>query len=259
MQNVLVGFVIIFLLLIIALLAIAAIYLFLEMRKSQSKVEDVIKSYEGQLRDSKIKQKYEIEKARHQSVDISRRTLKGQIAEQFAPFLQGFPYLPSDSHFIGAPIDYLVFNGYTEFKDNHGSNDNFELVILDIKYNTAQLTEGQEQIAKAIKAGKVRFETVRVLPNGKIEVDSWDSQKKNDVPSVTELNPPQKSSEWQRNLDEFLKKYPKAYEPWDEMDDRLLKEKYLAGMKINDIALLLKRNPYKIRSRIQKNGLVKNA
>lgn len=259
MQNVLVGFIIIFLLLVIALLAVAAIYLFQEMQKSQSRVENIIKSYEGQLRDNKIKQQYEIEKARHQSVEISRRTIKGQIAEQFAPLLQGYPYLPSDSHFIGDPIDYIVFNGYTEFKDNHGANDNFELVIIDIKYNKAQLTEGQKQIAKAVSAGKVRFETVRVLNDGKIEVDSWDSPKKNDESStVTELSPPNKSSEWQRNLDEFLKKFPKAYEPWDEMDDKLLKEKYLAGMKINDIALLLKRNPYKIRSRIKKNGLIKN-
>lgn len=237
------------------------------MRKSQSKVENIIKIYEGQLRDIKIRQQYEIEKARHDSVETSRRTIKGQIAEQFAPFLQGFPYLPSDSHFIGSPIDYIVFNGYTEFKDNHGSNDNFELVIIDIKYNTAQLTEGQKQIAKAIKAGKVRFETVRVLPDGKIEVHSLDSSTNNKPIVSVESSPTEVSSaitetdtplnnaytNWYR----FLQKFPNAYEPWTESDDNLLKEKYLAGMKVNELALLLKRNHGKIRSRLKEKGLLK--
>jgi len=248
------------LLFVIFIFIVVLIYLFQELRESQGKVENIVKTYEGQLRDNKIKQQYEIEKARHQSVETSRRTIKGQVAEQFAPLLQGYPYLPSDSHFIGDPIDYVVFNGYTELKDNHGSIDNFELVIIDIKYNKAQLSEGQKQIAKAIEAGKVRFETVRVLEDGKIEVQSWDSPKKNNAsPNATGTNPQKKVSEWQRNWDEFLQKYPKAYEPWDETDDNLLKEKYLAGLKINDIALLLKRNPYKVRSRIKKKGLEKNA
>jgi predicted Holliday junction resolvase-like endonuclease len=267
MQNILIGFIVVFLLIVIATFAVAVVYLFQEMRKSQSKVENTIKIYEGQLRDIRIRQQYEIEKARHDSVETSRRTIKGQIAEQFAPFLQGFPYLPSDSHFIGAPIDYIIFNGYTEFKDNHGSNDNFEVVIIDIKYNTAQLTAGQEQIAKAIKAGKVRFETVRVLPDGKIEVHSWDSSTNNksitpvesnstEVSSaITETDSPQNNAftNWYR----FLQKFPNAYEPWSESDDNLLKEKYLAGMKVNELALLLKRNHGKIRSRLKEKGLLK--
>lgn len=267
MLNFLVGFIIILLLLVTATFAVALIYLFQELRKSQSKVENTVKIYEGQLRDIKIRQQYEIEKARHQSVETSRNMIKGQVAEQFAPFLQGFPYLPSDSHFIGAPIDYIVFNGYTEFKDNRGSKDNFEVVIIDIKYNTAQLTEGQKQIAKAIKAGKVRFETVRVFPDGKIEVNSWDSSTNNKSvapveshpietsPAATETEPPLNNA--YKNWYAFLQKFPNAYEPWTESDDNLLKEKYLAGMKVNELAFLLKRNHGKIRARLKEKGLLK--
>jgi len=39
----------------------------------------------------------------------------------------------------------------------------------------------------------------------------------------------------------------------------LLKEKYMAGMKVNELALLLKRNPGKIRSRLKEKGLIKKA
>jgi len=267
MQNVLVGLIVIFLMFVVITLTIALIDLFQKLQKSQSRVENIIKSYEDQLRDNKIKQQYEIEKARHQSVEISRRTLKGQIAEQFAPLLQGYPYLPSDSHFIGDPVDYIVFNGYTEFKDNRGSNDNFELVIIDIKYNTAQLSEGQKQIAKAIKAGKVRFETVRVLTDGKIEIHSWDSSMNSEAVGLveshsievssasTETNSPANNS--YKNWYAFLQKFPNAYEPWSESDDNLLKEKYEAGVTVNELALLLKRNHGKIRSRLKEKGLIK--
>ena len=255
MQNILIGFIIVFLLLVIATLAITLIYLFQELKKSQSKVENTVKIYESQLRDTKIRQQYEIEKARHDSVELSRRTIKGQIAEQFAPFLQGFPYLPSDAHFIGAPIDYIVFNGYTEFRDNHGSDDDFEVVMIDIKYNTAQLTEGQKQIAKAIKAGKVRFETVRVSPDGKIEIHSIDSSTDNKPVTPQETESSQNNS--YKNWYAFLQKFPNAYEPWSESDDNLLREKYLAGMKINELALLLKRNHGKIRARLKEKGLLK--
>ncbi len=261
MQNILVGFIIVFLILVVVLLAVALLYLFQELRKSQGKVENIIKNYEVQIRDNKIKQQREIEKARQQSVDISRRTIKGQIAEQMAPILQGFPYLPSDSHFIGDPVDYIVFNGYSEFKDHSNSSNDFELVIIDIKHNTARLSEGQKRIAEAIEAGKVRFETVRISNDGIIETHSWNSSKKNEVnevlPTITEIDSSDNIPEWQRNMERFLRKFPKAYEPWDEAEDNLLKENLSAGMTVDELAILLKRNPGKIRSRIKKNGLRK--
>jgi predicted Holliday junction resolvase-like endonuclease len=275
MQDILVGFIIIFLILVAVVLAVALLYLFQQLRKSQSKVENVIKNYEGQLRDINIKYQREIEKARQQSVEASRRSIKGQIAEQLAPLLPGFPYLPSDSHFIGDPVDYIVFNGYTEFKERHSSNDNFELVIIDIKQNKAHLSKGQKQIAKAIEAGKVRFETIRIFDDGMIETHSWDSSTKKEsitpaeskpveVRSKVEVSPtvPEPDSlenipEWYRNMALFLQKYPKAYEPWDEADDNMLKEKYQAGMNMNELANLLKRNLGKIRSRLKEKGLIK--
>jgi len=267
--------VIIFLILVGVILAVALFYLFRELRNSQSKVENVVKNYEGQLRDIDIKHQKEIEKARRESVDQSRHTIKGQIAEQLAPLLPGFPYLPSDSHFIGDPVDYIVFNGYIEFKDRHNSSTDFELVIIDIKHNKAQLSEGQKYIAKAIEAGKVRFETVRISNDGAIEIHSWDSSKKKEsvtpmesesieLPSNVEVLPTNIETQSSENLNNgyknwyaFLQKYPNAYEPWSEADDNLLKEKYATGMQVNELALLLKRNPGRIRSRLKEKGLIK--
>jgi len=266
MQDILNYFIIAFLILLAIVLVVVFIYLFQQLRHSQSKVENIIKDYEEQLQDIKIKHQREIEKARHQSVEQSRHTIKGQIAEQLAPLLPGFPYLPSDAHFIGDPIDYIVFNGYTEFKEHRNSSNDFELVIIDIKHNKAQLSEGQKHIAKAIEAGKVRFETVRISDDGSIKTQSWSPSKKNEssIPAGIQIVPPNSEIQLSENLNSafrnwyaFLQKFPNAYEPWSESDDNLLKEKYMAGMKVNELALLLKRNPGKIRSRLKEKGLIK--
>src|SRR5215471_12830697 len=59
----------------------------------------------------------EIEAARKQSVNQARVTLKGQIGEQLAPLLPGFAYAAADARFLGDPIDYVVFHGYTDLRD----------------------------------------------------------------------------------------------------------------------------------------------
>jgi predicted Holliday junction resolvase-like endonuclease len=93
--------------------------------------------------------------ARLQSVNQARSTLKGQIGEQLAPLLPGFQYACSDARFLGDPIDYVVFNGYTAMRDGlDGEASQVEVVILDIKRGNARLSEGQKAVAAAVCAGR---------------------------------------------------------------------------------------------------------
>jgi predicted Holliday junction resolvase-like endonuclease len=174
MESIYVVFIAAFFILLIVTLVAVVIYLFLQLRQAQAqaqgKNENLIKDYEGKIREINLKHQSEVEKARQQSVATSRHTIKGQIAEQMAPLLKGFPYIPSDSRFIGDPIDYVVFKGYTDIRDGRKSNDDFEIVIVDIKHNTASLSPGQRAIAKAVESGRVRFEVIRVLEDGTIKV-----------------------------------------------------------------------------------------
>ena len=56
---------------------------------------------------------------RRDAAERSRYVLKGKIAEHMVPlFSDVFPFDPSDARFIGAPIDYLIFDGYTAVKDD---------------------------------------------------------------------------------------------------------------------------------------------
>lgn len=59
-------------------------------------------------------------------------------------------------------MDYVVFDGYTDFRDGEGRADEIQVVLIDIKSGNARLTKGQQAIAQAIRDGRVRFETVRI-------------------------------------------------------------------------------------------------
>lgn len=270
------SYIIIGLVIIAITLFMAIIYLFRELRESRNRIETIIKDYEGHSQDIRVKHLHDIEKARRQSVEASRRTIKGQIAQQIAPLLEGFPYLPSDSHFLGDPVDYIVFSGYTDLKEKHAISKSLEIVFIDIKHGRASLSESQKSIASAIEAGKVRFEVVRILDDGVVKIYPENPSKKKDetplsnqalsAPSLTEnsssnikLQSTENVNSAFKNWHAFLQKFPKAYDPWSESDDKLLIDNYKAGVTVNELALLLKRNPGKIRSRLKEKGLIKKS
>jgi predicted Holliday junction resolvase-like endonuclease len=122
--------------------------------------------------------KIEIKQAVERSLTSSRNVFRGQVAERMAPMLKGFPYLPSDAHFLGSPIDYVVFNGYAAMRDKRANGEEVELVILDIKAGGASLSKDQYAIGKAIEAGRMRFEVVRVYEDGTIKRHDWKMLKR---------------------------------------------------------------------------------
>ena len=118
--------------------------------------------YEKYIAELELEHKQALLDAQKRSVNTSRAVLKGKMAEQFAPILPEFQYLPSDAKFLGDPVDYVVFDGYTDFRDGEGSAEDIEVVLIDIKSGGARLTKGQQAIAQAIREGRVRFETIRI-------------------------------------------------------------------------------------------------
>jgi len=73
----------------------------------------------------------------------------GQISEQLVPFLSVFKFDPKRAHFIGQPIDYVVF-------------EDDAVTFVEVKSGGAQLTSTQKLIKKLIQDGKVRWEEIRV-------------------------------------------------------------------------------------------------
>ena len=95
---------------------------------------------------------------RKDSVNRSRSTLKGKIAEQMAPFLPEFPFSPADARFLGNPIDFVVFDGYSRVKDDKG--DMIHIVLVEVKKGKGKLTREETLIRKAVEEGRVSWRTI---------------------------------------------------------------------------------------------------
>ena len=99
---------------------------------------------------------------RKDAAERSRYVLKGKIAEHMVPLLSDvFPFDPSDARFIGAPIDYLIFDGYTAVKDDK-SEQPITVILADIKTGNATLNKTERKIKEAVEAGRVRWETIHL-------------------------------------------------------------------------------------------------
>jgi len=95
---------------------------------------------------------------RKDSVNRSRSTLKGRISEQMAPLLPEFPFPSADARFIGNPIDFVVFDGYTKAKDEKA--DTISVVLVEVKKGKGKLTKEQSLIKKAVEEGRVSWKTI---------------------------------------------------------------------------------------------------
>ena len=158
---------IVFLLTALVVLSVLAVILMAaawrrERKERQARIESLLSDQQRVLAD-----------ARKESVDRSRSTLKGQIAEQLAPLLPGFRYLPADARFLGDPIDYIVFGGYTGVRDSHASPDTLEIVLLEVKQGTSALSGYQRAIARSVEEGRVRFEVLRIAEDGTTVTETW--------------------------------------------------------------------------------------
>jgi len=96
------------------------------------------------------------EELRREALDRSRATLKGKVAEQIVPFLDDFQYHPADARFIGAPVDYIIFDGYSEERP-------ITVVLADIKTGKrGDLTSGQRKIRDAVIENRVKWEMIHL-------------------------------------------------------------------------------------------------
>jgi len=100
------------------------------------------------------------EAIRKDSVNRSRSTLKGKIAEQMAPYLPGFPYSAADARFIGSPVDFIVFDGYSTAKD--GDSGEVSIVLVEVKQGKGKLTRGESLVRRAVQGGRVSWKTITI-------------------------------------------------------------------------------------------------
>ena len=79
----------------------------------------------------------------------SLSTIYGQITEQFAPFMNGYPYLPDRFRFIGSPIDGIQF-------------EEDKIIFVEFKSHKSKLTKLQSHIKDLINKGKIEWFEFRI-------------------------------------------------------------------------------------------------
>lgn len=84
----------------------------------------------------------------------SRAVVRGQITEQVTPLLDGFGWDPADARFLGKPVDYVVFDGYSEVRA--GERDRLrQIVFVDVKTGRAGLSKVERRVKACVERGAV--------------------------------------------------------------------------------------------------------
>lgn len=97
----------------------------------------------------------EIKSARTDAVKKSRASVEGRVFEQIVPMLPSFSHNPLDAHFIGNPIDYIIFNGLS-------TGNPTEIIFLEVKRGSGQLSTVQRKIKKLVEGGTVKWELLNL-------------------------------------------------------------------------------------------------
>ena len=103
-----------------------------------------------------LRYRHALKKARQDAVKRSNAVKGGQLAEQLAPFLPNFPCKPADAHFLGQPVDYIAFSGLCE------KNTVNEILLIEVKTNTSQLSSREKEIRQAVESGRIRYVEYRI-------------------------------------------------------------------------------------------------
>jgi predicted Holliday junction resolvase-like endonuclease len=121
-----------------------------------SKASDSLKELQSELVNIQDELGGEREKNRALlSQKKSSETRLGQISEHLVPFLQNCKHDPKQMHFLGNPIDYLVFDF-----------DEGKITFLEVKSGNSKPSKRQKIIKNIIKSGRIYYEEIRINERG---------------------------------------------------------------------------------------------
>ena len=99
----------------------------------------------------------DLDAARKQSAKLSRATRDGRAYEQLVPYLPEFEerFDRCDARFLGAPIDFVVFDGL------YGADEDLaEIVFVEVKSGRMSLNARERAVRRAVEEGRVRWDSI---------------------------------------------------------------------------------------------------
>jgi predicted Holliday junction resolvase-like endonuclease len=94
-------------------------------------------------------------KRMEKKIKLSARIISGKTIEKLIPFFKNFKYDLHDMRFLGEPIDYIIFDGYSK-------KNLKQIIFLEVKSGKSKLTKEQNEVKKIIKKKKVKWEEVKI-------------------------------------------------------------------------------------------------
>ena len=97
--------------------------------------------------EQRIKEWLQKEEARirKDAIERSARTLSGKTLEKLIPFLDRFPYDSHDLRWLGDPVDFIIFDGYSSEKSPK------QIVFCEVKSGGGSLNKIQSEIGNVFK------------------------------------------------------------------------------------------------------------
>ena len=92
---------------------------------------------------------------RKNAVERSKNVLIWQVNEKIAPILPWFPYNYKDLVFIWKGIDYVVFDGLSNWYLK-------EIVFLEIKSWISNLNKNEKMVRNCIENKKISYDILRI-------------------------------------------------------------------------------------------------
>jgi predicted Holliday junction resolvase-like endonuclease len=108
-----------------------------------------------------------VRRAREEERELFRKRsapmLVGNAVQHYVPFLEEFPYHPSDARFLGGLIDFVVFDGLTDGEVRN-------VVFVEVKKGKQGPSKRQRQVEKCVRDGRVDFVTLQIQSAGGVRV-----------------------------------------------------------------------------------------
>lgn len=125
------------------------------------RVENVkLTDYAKELQEQTLYLQEEVGKEREKNRSLlsqkkSSETRLGQISEHLIPFLENCQHDPKNMHFLGNPIDYVVFDF-----------DEGAITFLEVKSGNSKASKRQKTVKNIVKSGRVYYEEIRINEKG---------------------------------------------------------------------------------------------
>ena len=98
----------------------------------------------------------EEDRIRKDAIERSARTLSGKTLEKLIPFLEKFPYDAHDLRWLGDPVDFIIFDGYSSEKSPK------QVVFCEVKSGESKLSKVQNEIKELVEKKKVKWFEFRI-------------------------------------------------------------------------------------------------